>query len=177
MRKISFNGINQDLTSFMKVLLKQYRSFTGPKKFQTRQNSCKNRSKDTSRTCPELWESKFISDNNINLKDGRENSGKQNFNKGTYLLSKKLRGNKSWTWPALHQDKFIYQISSKCHKKKTAEKKPANFFYAQVNNSSKNKSNATKVTLDLYYTKSNSCIKCQVNILQDGWEKFGKRKF
>ena len=44
--------------------------------FHTPYNSCK----DTSRTCPNSY---LIT---IYLKDGRENSGKQNFDKGKYLL-------------------------------------------------------------------------------------------
>ena len=32
----------------------------------------------------------------------------------------------------------------------------------------------TKMKLDLFYVKTNSCNKCQVNISNDDWEKFQK---
>ena len=54
------------------------------------------------------------------------------------------------------------------------KKSPENEIFAKGNNSCKNKSNVTKVKLDLYYVKTNPYTKFQVNISKDNWEKFGK---
>ena len=54
---------------------------------------------------------------------------------------------------------------------------PENEILAKGNNSCKSRSNATKVELDLYYVKTNSYIKFQVNATKDRREKFGKRNF
>ena len=52
-----------------------------------------------------------------------------------------------------------------------------NKILAKDKNSCKNWSNATKVELDLYYVKTNSYTKFQVNIVNDRREKFGKLIF
>ena len=55
------------------------------------------------------------------------------------------------------------------------KKSPENEFLAKGNNSCKNRSNATKLELDLYYVKTNSYTKFQVNITKDRREKFRKQ--
>ena len=55
------------------------------------------------------------------------------------------------------------------------KKSPENEILAKGSNSCKNRSNATK--LDLYYVKTNSYTKFQVNITKDRREKSGKRNF
>ena len=57
--------------------------------------------------------------------------------------------------------------------KKSAEKE----ILAKGNNSCKSRSNATKVELDLYYVKTNSYMKFQLNMSKDDKEKSGKQKF
>ena len=47
------------------------------------------------------------------------------------------------------------------------KKSPGNEILAKGNNSCKSKSNATKVKLDLYYVKTNTYTKFQVNISKD----------
>ena len=56
--------------------------------------------------------------------------------------------------------------------RKTAKKSPENYILANGYNSSRSMSNVTKVELDLYYVKTNSYTKFQVNISKDDWEKF-----
>ena len=51
------------------------------------------------------------------------------------------------------------------------KKSPENEIFAKGNNSCKNRSNATKVELHLYYVKTNSYMKFQLNMLKDGKEK------
>ena len=58
----------------------------------------------------------------------------------------------------------------------TADKSPENYILAKGNNSCKSKSSMIKLELDLYYVKTNSYTKFQVNILKDGREKSGKQK-
>ena len=48
------------------------------------------------------------------------------------------------------------------------------WIFATGNESSKRRSKVTKVKLDLYYVKTNSYTKFQVNISKEDWEKFGK---
>ena len=57
------------------------------------------------------------------------------------------------------------------------EKSPENYIFAKGNNSIKSRSNATKVELDLYYIKTNSYMKFQVNVSKNGKEKSGKLHF
>ena len=52
-----------------------------------------------------------------------------------------------------------------------------NEILAKGYNSCENKSSATKLTLDLYYFKTNSYTKFEVNILKDSREKSGKLNF
>ena len=49
-------------------------------------------------------------------------------------------------------------------------KSPENYSFAKGNNSIKSRSNATKVQLDLYYAKTNSYMKFQVNVSKNGKE-------
>ena len=60
---------------------------------------------------------------------------------------------------------------------KTAEKSPENLNLGKGNNSYKSKSSLTTVELDLYYVKTNSYTKFQVNISKDSREKVRKTKF
>ena len=61
---------------------------------------------------------------------------------------------------------------------KMAKKNPENIILAKSNiNSCKSRSNATKVTLDLYHVKTNSYTKFQVKITKDRTEKSGKLNF
>ena len=53
---------------------------------------------------------------------------------------------------------------------KTAEKSPENLISAKGNNSCKSRSSVTKLKLDLYYVKTNSYTKFQVNISKYGRE-------
>ena len=55
---------------------------------------------------------------------------------------------------------------------KTGEKSSENEIFAKGNNSSKRRSNETKVKLNLYYVKTNSYTKFQVNTTKDRREKF-----
>ena len=57
------------------------------------------------------------------------------------------------------------------------KKSPENENLAKGDNSCKSMSNATKVELDLYYVKTNSFMKFQLNMLKDDKEKSGKRNF
>ena len=57
------------------------------------------------------------------------------------------------------------------------KKSPENEIFAKGNSSCKSKSNATKVELDLYYVKTNSYMKFQLNMLKDDKEKSGKGNF
>ena len=50
---------------------------------------------------------------------------------------------------------------------KTGKKTPENDIFAKGNNSSKSRANLTEVELDLYYVKTNSYTKFQVNISKD----------
>ena len=47
------------------------------------------------------------------------------------------------------------------------KKSPENEFFAKGNNSCKTRSNATKVKLDLYYVKTNSYMKFQLDMSKD----------
>ena len=57
------------------------------------------------------------------------------------------------------------------------KKSPENEILAKGNNSCKSRSKATKVKLDLYYVKTNSYMKFQLNLSKDDKEKSGKRNF
>ena len=57
------------------------------------------------------------------------------------------------------------------------KKSQENEIFAKGNNSINSKSNTTKFELDLYYVKTNSYTKFQVNKSKDGKEKSGKRNF
>ena len=57
------------------------------------------------------------------------------------------------------------------------KKNPENKILAKGNNSCKNRSNANKVKLDLYYVKTNSYMKFQRNMSKDDKETSGKRNF
>ena len=57
------------------------------------------------------------------------------------------------------------------------KKSTENEILVKGNNSCKSTSNATKVKLDLYYVKTNSYTKYQVNNTKDRREKFGKLNF
>ena len=57
------------------------------------------------------------------------------------------------------------------------KKSKENEILAKSNNSCKSRSNATKVKLDLYYVKTKSYMKFQVNMSKDDKEKSGKRIF
>ena len=61
--------------------------------------------------------------------------------------------------------------------RKMTKKSPENEILAKGNNSCKSRSKASKVKLDLYYIKTNSYTKFQVNITKDWREKFGKLNF
>ena len=50
---------------------------------------------------------------------------------------------------------------------KTAEKNPENLISAKGNNSCKSRSSVEKLELDLYYVKTNSHTKFQINISKD----------
>ena len=52
-----------------------------------------------------------------------------------------------------------------------------NEIFAKDNNSIKSGSNTTKLKLDLYYVKTNSYMKFQLNMSEDDKEKSGKRNF
>ena len=54
------------------------------------------------------------------------------------------------------------------------KKSPEYEILAKGNNSCKCRSNATKVELDLYYVKTNSYMKFQLNMSNDDKEKSGK---
>ena len=69
-----------------------------------------------------------------------------------------------------------YKGKSGKHRKSTKES-PENEILAKGNNSCKSRSNATKVELDLYYVKTNSYMKFQLNMSKDDKEKSGKRNF
>ena len=58
---------------------------------------------------------------------------------------------------------------------KTGEESPENEILAKGNNSIKSWSNMTKLKLDMYYVKTNSYMKFQLN--KDDEEKSGKRNF
>ena len=60
---------------------------------------------------------------------------------------------------------------------KTGEESAENEILAKGNNSIKSRSKTTKLKLDLYYVKTNSYMKFQLNMSKDDKEKFGKRKF
>ena len=60
---------------------------------------------------------------------------------------------------------------------KTQEESPENEILAKGNNSIKSRSNTTKLKLDLYYVKTNSYMKFQLNMSKDDKEKSGKRNF
>ena len=47
------------------------------------------------------------------------------------------------------------------------KKSPENEIFVKGNNSCKSRSNGTKVELDLYYAKTNSYIKFQLNMSND----------
>ena len=55
------------------------------------------------------------------------------------------------------------------------KKSQENEILAKGNYSCKTRSNATKVELDLYYVKTNSYMKFQLNMSKDNNEKSGKR--
>ena len=74
-------------------------------------------------------------------------------------------------WRQIH----IWNFNSIC--RKMTKKSPENEILAKGNNSCKNRSKATKVTLDLYYVKTNSYMKFQLNMSKDDKEKSGKRNF
>ena len=57
------------------------------------------------------------------------------------------------------------------------KKSPENKIWGKGNNSGKSRSNATKVELDLYYVKTNSYMKFQLNMSKDDKEKSGKWHF
>ena len=57
------------------------------------------------------------------------------------------------------------------------KKSPENKILAKGSNSCKSKSNATIVTLDLFYVQTNSYSKFQVNIIKDTREKSEKLNF
>ena len=61
--------------------------------------------------------------------------------------------------------------------RKMTKKSPENEILAKGNNSCLSTSNAAKVELDLYYVKTNSYMKFQLNMSKDDKEKSGKRKF
>ena len=67
------------------------------------------------------------------------------------------------------------QISSQYHKRR--ERKARKTIFAKGNNSINSKSNMTKFELHLYYVKTNSYTKFEVNITKDRKEKFGKQNF
>ena len=58
--------------------------------------------------------------------------------------------------------KFQRNFNSIC--RKITKKSPENEIFAKGNNSCKNRSNVTKVKLDLYYVKANPYTKFKVNI-------------
>ena len=60
---------------------------------------------------------------------------------------------------------------------KTGEEGLENEILAKGNNSIKSRSNMTKLQLDLYYVKTNSYMKFQLNMSKDDKEKSGKRNF
>ena len=67
--------------------------------------------------------------------------------------------------------------SSKSKSQKTAEKSQEKKILAKGNNSRKCRSNATKIKLDLYYLKTNSYTKFQLNISKDCRKKSGILNF
>ena len=54
------------------------------------------------------------------------------------------------------------------------KKSPENVILGKGNNSCKNRSNATKVELDLYDVKTNSYMTFQLNMSKDDKKKSGK---
>ena len=60
---------------------------------------------------------------------------------------------------------------------KTGDESQENEILAKGNNSIKSRSNMTKLKLDLYYVKTNSYMKFQLNMSKDDKEKSGKRNF
>ena len=59
----------------------------------------------------------------------------------------------------------------------TGEESAENLIFAKGNNSIKGRSNTTKLKLELYYVKTNSYMKFQLNMSKDDKEKSGKRNF
>ena len=57
------------------------------------------------------------------------------------------------------------------------KKSPENEILAKGNNSCKSRSNATKVKLNLYYVKTNSYMKFQLNMSKNDTEIVRKTKF
>ena len=70
--------------------------------------------------------------------------------------------------------KLIQIPNFKSISQRTIEKSSENQIFKKANNSSETRSNVTIVELDLYYVKTNSYTKFQVNISKDNGEKFGK---
>ena len=66
-------------------------------------------------------------------------------------------------------------MSSQYHK--TGEESPEDYIFVKGNNSSKSRSNTTKLKLEQYYVKTNSYMKFQVNMSKDDKEKSRKRNF
>ena len=60
---------------------------------------------------------------------------------------------------------------------KMAKKSPENYILAKGYNSSRSRSNVTKVELDLYYVTTNSYTKFQVHMSKEDWEKLRKLHF
>ena len=69
----------------------------------------------------------------------------------------------------------IWNFKSICQK--MTKKSPENDILAKGNNWCKSRSNAAKVELDLYYDKTNSYMKFQINMSKDDKEKSRKRHF
>ena len=66
-------------------------------------------------------------------------------------------------------------MSSQYHK--TGEESSENEIFAKGNNTFKSMSNTSKFKLDMYYVKTNSYMKFQVNMSKDDKEKSGKQNF
>ena len=108
-------------------------------------------------------------------KTGEESPEKQIFAKGKYSIKVgQTRQNENLTC-IMSRHIHIWNVKSIC--RKMTKKRPENEILAKGNNSCKSTSNATKVELDLYYVKTNTYTKFQVNISKDRREMFGNLIF
>ena len=91
---------------------------------------------------------------------GEKSQENQNFAKGKWKVGQ-MRQKLKLTCITCRQ---IHIWNFKSISQKMIKKSPENKILAKGNNSCKRRPNPTKVKLDLYYVKTNSYTKCQVNI-------------